>query len=142
MAYGGILSYGNDGESPGVQRNLTPQNTEGAAAQALVPQQYGDEFKPQPNPDIETLVARLNEVELEKSRLCQKLYGPMNWYEEHSEPYKGPPYLERERLNREMNRLDEECYSIKAQLRQLVDAFLSSDGGEPYTGNAKVISPD
>lgn len=143
MHYDSILGY--TGDSPGVQRSMTPQSTDAAARQALEEQKHGDEFNPKPNPDIEALVSRLNELELEETNLSLKLYGPSNWYESHGEPYKGPPYLEKERLHREMNALDQEIWSIKAQLREFVDgmASLGMDGYGPFGGTAaQVIVPD
>ena len=144
--YGSILSYGNDGDSPGVQRVLTEQSTTQAAKQAITEQKHGDEFNQPENPDIQSLVDRLNEVEAEKSRLSVKLYGQPNYYQSHSEPYKGPPYLMREQLNRQMNRLDQESWAIRAQLREIVDGMSANLGldesNKPYTGDAKVISPD
>ena len=146
---GGILSYGNDGETPGVRRLLIPQSTDAAAEEALKEQKHGDEFKQQPSPDINALVARLNELELEKSRICVKLYGPMDWYEQHGEPYKGPPYLQREVLNYQLAGLDQECWAIKSQLRELIAAFVEDPTDDygglnegPYTGNARVIASD
>lgn len=141
--YDSILGY--TGDSPGVQRNMTPQSTDAAARQALEEQQYGDEFNPKPNPDIEALVARLNELETEQTNLSLQLYGPSNWYESHGEPYKGPPYLEKERIHREIDRIDNEIWAIKAQLREVVDgmANLGMDNYGPYAGTAaQIISPD
>ena len=139
--YDSILGY--QGDSPGVQRNLTPQSTDAAARQALEEQKAGDEFRPKDNPDVEALVARLNELEIENSNICLKLYGPPNYYSTHDKPYTGPPYLEKERLQRQMNAVDAEIWSIKAQLREYVDAMgLDTDGGGPYEGNARLIGAD
>lgn len=139
MSYGSIIGYGS-GESPGVQRNLTPQSTDAAAKQAITPQEPGTEFKPQTHPDVEALVSRLNELETESSNICGKLYGPPNYYATHNKPYTGPPWLERERLQRQIDVIDHEIWSIKAQLREYVDAEgLTTDAGTPFTGEARVI---
>lgn len=136
----GILSYGNSGESPGVQRNLTPQSTDAAAEQAVTLQQFGDEFKPQTSPDVQALVNRLNELEVEQTNICSTLYGPANWWKTHNEPYKGPSWLERERLKRQEDAIDHEIWSIKAQLREYVDAMgYATDAGKQFGGTAEKV---
>ena len=136
-SYGYILDA--NGTSPGVQRLYAPQSTDAAARQATQEQQFGDEFKPQENPDVESLIAELNRLETECSNLCMQLYGPPNQYMT-GKPYEGPPYLERERIHRRLNECEDRCAGIKAQLREIVDAGgLHNEIGGPYTGNARVI---
>jgi len=141
--YGGLDAYGNKG-TQGIQdnRNL-PQNTD-AAADAALKEQDGEEiFKSQEAPDAQRLVDRLNEITEEVSVLQAKLWGPPGYYERHEEAYKGPPYLERERLQKKMDALDSESWSIKAQLREILDAAgtgVDESGGGQFKGTAtKVI---
>lgn len=92
-----------------------PQATDIAAQQAITEQQPGDEFKAHESPDAQMLVNELNEVENEVSVLWAKLYGPPNaWMS--STPYKGPPYLEKERINIEISKLDTRAMQIKREL--------------------------
>lgn len=135
------MSYNpfGDTDTPAVQELFAPQSTDAAARQALQEQKFGDEFKPQTSPDVEALVARLNELETEQTNLCMQLYGPPNAYMA-STPYKGPPYLERIRVQRRLNDVEDEICDIKAELMQYVDAAgLNIESGSPFMGSTQVI---
>src|SRR3990167_6108392 len=135
--YDSIL--GSHGVTPGVEPTFGIQDTSAAARQAVQEQQHGDEFKQQEFPDTEALVKLLNELELKCTNLCMQLYGPPNQYMKGT-PYKGPPYLERERVSRELDKVEQQKRQIQVVLRQFVDAMgLATDEGKPYTGEAKVI---
>ena len=142
--YNGIYSSG--GREVGVERHNAPQDTSGAAKQALQEQPPGSEFDQQEHPDIEKLVERLNEIREECSNLNVQLYGPPNWYMTHNKPYEGPAYLLRERIRRHLDPLYAEEESIQTTLREIIDAYgvvpVDETGG-PFSGTAaKVVSPD
>ena len=131
------IYYGGDQTSPGVEKQLLPQNTDAAARQASAEQAGEDIFKPQDSPDVDALVARLNELEEECNQAQMKLWGPPHSMDAS---YKGPPYMERERLQRKLDALYEEKSSIQAQLRTILDATnFDAEPAGPYVGNAKVI---
>ena len=141
--YGGLDAYGNRGTQAIQDNRNFPQNTD-AAADAALKEQQGDEiFKSQEAPDAQRLVDRLNEIQEECSVLQAKLWGPPGWYQKHTEAYKGPPYLERERLQKQLDVLDSESWSIKAQLRETLsaaDVGVDESGGGQFKGSAvKVI---
>lgn len=137
MAYYGSILDAN-GTSPGVQRLHSPQSTEAAATQAVQEQAHGDEFKPQESPDVAVLVARLNELQAKNSVLWTELCGPPNSFMQ-SKPYTGPPYLERERKQLEIDQNDREIASIQMQLREIVEAAgLNVESGSPFAGTARV----
>ena len=138
-AFSTINASGNKGI--GIQDNSRlPQDTSTAAAAAVKEQESADIFKPQQPPDMARLVARLNDIREECSVLSAKLYGPM--YPSHgSQPYKGPPYLERERLRGQLDELYEEESSIQFQLREMLDATTaqSAEVGKEFSGTATEI---
>jgi len=136
--YDSIL--GSYGATPGVEPTFGIQDTTAAAKQALQEQQHGDEFKPQEFPDTEALVKLLNELELKCTNLTLQLYGPPNQYMKGT-PYKGPPYLEKERLSRELREVESQKSRIQVVLRQFVEATgLATDEGKPFVNPAvKVI---
>lgn len=132
--------YSETPDSPGVTKLTSPQSTDAAARQALEEQQHGDEFKPQSNPDIEAKVARLNELETEQTNLCLQLYGPTNHYVTSSTPYKGPPYLERLRVERQLRHVEDEICDIRRDLFQYVEAMgLNNESGSPFMGTAQRV---
>ena len=132
--------YSETPDSPGVTKLTSPQSTDAAARQALEEQQHGDEFKPQTNPDVEAKVARLNELETEQTNLCLQLYGPSNYYMTADRPYKGPPYLERVRVERQLRVVEDEMSDIKRDLFQYVEAMgLNLEVGSAFAGTAQRI---
>lgn len=110
------------------------QNLDGVAEEALREQAHGDEFKPYTSIEVEKNVKRLNELDTEIAALNAKIYGSMkDWA---NGPYKGPPYLERERLSIQLATLEHECYQIKAYLREVALAsggITTEKGNTPYT---------
>lgn len=130
--------------SPGVTPIFNGQNTDAAAAEALKEQAPGSEFNPQTSPDLQALTDRLNDLEAEATRLQGVLWGPPGYHMTHNTPYKGPPWLEKERLQRQLDKVDQECYAIKAQMREIVDATgFNTETGSQFSGTAaKVILPD
>lgn len=121
--------FGED--TPGVQRIHGEQDTEPATRQALEEQKHGDEFNPKPVPDVEMLAARLTELEEEQIGISHKLYG--NFLKSGGD-FKRPPWLEREKLDMQMAKIDEEISSIKGQLRQHLIAMGFGDPGSPFGG--------
>lgn len=92
-----------------------PQATDIAAQQAITPQEHGDEFKVHVSPDAQMLVDELNQIENEVSALWARLYGPPGAWMTGKE-YKGPPYLEKERINIAITKLDARATQIKRDL--------------------------
>lgn len=104
--------YPYDSGSPGVETLITPQSTEAAARQAVEEQKFGDEFNPKPNPDIEALMAKMNELEKECSAICAKLYG---------ESY--PTWQEREELHDRLNKVESMKSGIQGQLSVIYEGM-------------------
>ena len=124
-------SYGQQsGVSP-----IYPQDTSVAARQAVQEQKPGDEFNPLPQPDMEMLVKRLNMLRNQQTSMCSRLYGPPNYYSKHDEPYKGPPYLQREMLREELHDVEVEMSAIENQLRALIDQSMLDKKGEKENGD-------
>ena len=122
-----MLYYGDQPRSAGVQY-VPDQTTDAAARQAVEPQAHGDEFKPKPNPDRESIISRLETIETDRTELHNKLYMG-----------KSPTYLERETIHSRLRVLDKECYALRALLSQIDEAMDKEEPGSPFKGDATVI---
>lgn len=89
------------------------QDTSYVAAEATTEQQHGDEFKEYTPALIEKLVDELQELETECSNLYQKLWGQPTGM---PSTYKGPPYMEREKLKRQIALVEKRKDEVKSQL--------------------------
>lgn len=123
-------------DSAGVQKLFTPEgqpaDTSEAAAQAVQPQNPGDEFRPLPNPDVVALVKRLKALDKRSTEICDALWS-------RQPP---PGYDEREELQEEQHAVDIERNSVQYQLQSIYEGTNDSDGGGPAVGNVVVIGSD
>jgi len=92
--------------------DYTPNQTDAAAKLAITEQQQGDEFKPQPRPEAESLLKELSEIEYAASSIYAEMYQPM----QVGGTYKGPDYLQRERMVMEIDKLESRARLIKHEL--------------------------
>ena len=92
-----------------------PNNTDGAAAQAIAEQQHGDEFNPAPSPNAVLLLKELQELEEKASQIYSQMFQPM----QGKGAYKGPDYLQRERMQLEMAQLESRAMNIRHELNGL-----------------------
>ena len=122
-----VYFYGDSfGGSAGIEDILTPQNTDAAAAQALEPQSFGDEFNPKTNPDIQVLIARYDVLTKECQMLCDKLYmskTPLTW-------------MEQDKTREALDVVERELHSVRNQLQTISEG---NEPGEPFKGAAEVI---
>ena len=116
---------------------VSPQDTSTAAAQAKQNQEPGSEFNPLPNPDVEKLTKRLDELE----KLCTSYYDKM-WNT------KSITWKERDELHEQINAVDVERAGIRTQLSSIYEASEYPRSVEPdyksgpFTGDATVIGED
>lgn len=95
---------------------------DGVAERALSEQEHGSEGTPQEDPVLDKLVDRLNAVQDELSDLSAKIWGPPGYWKTHDTEFKGPAWLERERLHAQIRQLEEEEWSLKGQIRELAES--------------------
>ncbi len=132
-----MVYYYGEREGTGVLP-VAPQDTSVAAAQAKQNQEPGSEFNPLPNPDIEKLVKRLDELD----KLCTSYYDK-KWNGHQSLTWK-----DNNELDEKINAVDAERSGIRTQLRAIYEASEYPRSIEPdykagpYTGDAKVIGED
>lgn len=126
VSYWGGGYFGESSLDDSVKPIFGKQDTSVAAKQAVQEQAPGDEFHPLPNPEIEMLVTRLNELENDQRGLSAQLYGPPG----HYDTFKGPPYMQRAMLQEKMGDLDTEICRIKAWLSAHIDSSQLDAPGE------------
>lgn len=137
--------YGSLRPTSGVEYLYEQQDTSGAAKQAVQEQQFGDEFHPLPDPEIDRLTSRLNELITKQTEMCTKLYGSRS--QQMSGSYKGPPYMQREMLQHELNECEQEISSIKRRLHEIMDTArldamnpAENPNNGPFVGDTSVAT--